>query len=84
MQIIQKMILCKALSNVPAQLAQVKEIPKCTACLQSKACKCSHNEYQGEMGHHAHTVQGLGISIDHVEAGQPGFLWQTKGIPMNH
>jgi len=66
-----------------ACLAQVKEIPKCIACLQGKACKCSCNEQQGIIGH-THDKPGLGISVDHVEAGQPGLLWQTKGITTNH
>jgi len=83
MWIIQKMILHKALPSIPVQLAWVKEIPKCTACLQGKACKHSHNKHQGEIGH-VHTVPGLGVSIDHDVAGQPCFLWQTKSAPMNH
>ena len=55
-----------------ACLAQVKEIPKCIACLQGKARKCSRNKQQGIIGH-THDKAGLGISLDHVEAGQPGF-----------
>ena len=41
------------------------------------------NEQQGIIGH-THDKPGLGISVDHVEAGQPGLLWQTKGIATNH
>jgi len=66
----------------PACLAQVKEIPKFIACLQGKARKCSHNEQQGIMGH-THETPGLSVSVDNVEAGQPGLLWQTKGIVTN-
>ena len=66
-----------------AHLAWVKEIPKCIACLQGKARKCSHNEQQGIISH-AYDKPGLGISVDHVEAGQPSLLWQTKGIATNH
>ena len=63
----------------PARLARVKEIPKCIACLQGKARKCSHNEQQGIIGH-THDKPGLGISVDQLKLVNLAYFGKPKAL----
>jgi len=76
-QLIRRMII-EALNRVANTLI----LPKCKACLQGKAHQRSHNENTSVIGKD-HTKPGAGVSVDHVEAGTPGYIWQTKGAPTN-
>ena len=79
MQTIQTMIRRRVVS-APNRVANLKVLPKCQACLQGKAHQRSHNENNSVIGKD-HTKPGAGVSVDHVEAGTPGYIWQTKGAP---
>ena len=79
MQVIQTMIR-KGTIPAPASHGPVHRLPRCEACLRGKAKSRSHKRHKGTIGA-AHAAPGLGVSVDHVEAGHPGFLWQSKGAP---
>ena len=81
MRVIQRMIVHKSI-DAPRRLAKVRDIPMCPACLRGKARQRSHQSQQGVIGA-SHNAPGKGVSVDHVEAGFPGLLWQYKGLPTN-
>jgi hypothetical protein len=54
--------------------------PVCTACLFGKAKRRPHKHHTGSITQHC-TRPGDGISADQLEAGTPGIVATTKGLP---
>ena len=83
MQVIQQMVCHHASPTAPMQLAELKATPQCRACLQGKAYKPSHNKHHSLIAKKQYTSPGTSMSINHVEADQPCYFWQTKGVNAN-
>jgi len=56
--------------------------PICAACLYGKAKRRPHNHHTGSITHNCHRP-GDGVSADQLEAGTPGIVATTKGLPTN-
>jgi len=54
--------------------------PLCSTCQYGKAKRKSHNTDKGSITA-SHTFPGAGISTDQMEAGYPGRMMTTKGLP---
>jgi hypothetical protein len=54
--------------------------PICGACLFGKAKRRPHTTHRGSITAH-HTTPGAGVSADQFEAGVPGIVPTTKGLP---
>jgi hypothetical protein len=54
--------------------------PLCTICQFGKARRKTHNAHNGHISS-GHTVPGTGVSSDGMEAGLPGRIFSTKGLP---
>ena len=56
--------------------------PICAACLYGKAKRRPHKNHTGSITHNCNRP-GDGVSADQLEAGNPGIVATTKGLPTN-